>query len=455
MNLADPALKESAADIPMNLTAEQIEWINAHGPYLHSVWRSGSLRVGNEDQLSGRVEFLARKIKETLLRRFSLDQIRAFSILDVGCYDGSLLHQLEDLPFARMVGVEPRERNLRKGRMVRELLKIPTRVEFRQGDLDSLDVEEFDVVLCVGVLYHVGSLPSAVARLRSACRKILFIESICLSSRYLTPALKQEMEMKDLIYWKGERMCGLTGQKLESDLLDGSTHKTGVVSIPTLESLKLYLDLSGFGPVEILVDPPTYHKQVLKGQRPIEAVCLCTEVRPEAPLSDWPKTAIADYERGLIQAVLPRKVLEPLYRVLCLRQRWVPLSWLSLLILLSLKWSGRTSKGLASLLKLQLRDADQFEIVKNLKFSPGDKIRLEYGKLLVREGNFEEALRIFREITQKINADWRSVYRAFYWLSQVYGRLGQEEQNRWYGDLLKTCCPSFPVDGIVEEMRDV
>ena len=37
------------------------------------------------------------------------------SIADIGCYDGWILHELSDLPFKRMVGIEPRQKNIDKG----------------------------------------------------------------------------------------------------------------------------------------------------------------------------------------------------------------------------------------------------------------------------------------------------------------------------------------------------
>ena len=42
-------------------------------------------------------------------------EIKDFSILDIGCNDGWVLHQLSDLPFKKMVGIEPREKNIEKG----------------------------------------------------------------------------------------------------------------------------------------------------------------------------------------------------------------------------------------------------------------------------------------------------------------------------------------------------
>mgnify|MGYP002637223365 CR=1 FL=1 len=114
-----------------------IELANAYGPYAHGTWVGHELVIGNEEALAGRGAFLVSLIRRSILEKFTLDQISNMTLVDVGCYDGWLICQLEDLPFARMIGVEPRKKNLDKGRVIRELLGIETRVEFRQGSIES------------------------------------------------------------------------------------------------------------------------------------------------------------------------------------------------------------------------------------------------------------------------------------------------------------------------------
>lgn len=205
--------------INRGLSDEQNEMLNAYGPYTMAVWTSGDIKVGNEEGLNGRSAYFIQRIRETLLENFTMEEIKKLSILDIGCNDGWVLHQLSDLPFARMVGVEPREKNIAKGRKVREILKIPNRVEYKLGDTDNLGDEVFDIVLCVGVLYHVESIPNALRNIRKVCKRMLFIESRCLSSEYATPKLQYEIEMRDVVYKYKEQVCGLTAQKFEIPIM--------------------------------------------------------------------------------------------------------------------------------------------------------------------------------------------------------------------------------------------
>ena len=98
----------------VQFTNEQIELINAHGPFNHSAWRSGDVEITNEERLLGRGDHLVKLIRKTITDRFTKDEIALMSIADIGCYDGWILHSLSDLPFRRMVGIEPRKKILIK-----------------------------------------------------------------------------------------------------------------------------------------------------------------------------------------------------------------------------------------------------------------------------------------------------------------------------------------------------
>jgi len=160
------------------LSNKKIELINAYGPYNHAVWNSQGLKISNEERVSGRVELLAKKIRECILKNFTLDEIKKLSIVDVGYYDGWILQELSDLPFSRIVGIEPRERNIIKGKMIRELLGIESKIEFRIGDISSLGNQKFDIVICTGVLHHCESISLAIYNLSSICIRMSLLRQL-------------------------------------------------------------------------------------------------------------------------------------------------------------------------------------------------------------------------------------------------------------------------------------
>ena len=45
------------------ISSEQIEILNANGPYSMAIWRSGEVCVGNEEGLAGRSEYFIKLIQ--------------------------------------------------------------------------------------------------------------------------------------------------------------------------------------------------------------------------------------------------------------------------------------------------------------------------------------------------------------------------------------------------------
>ena len=428
------------------LTTEQIEILNANGPYTMAVWKSGDVSVGNEEGLTGRSEYFVKKIRESILKNFSVDELKDMSILDIGCNDGWVLHQLSDLPFKKMVGVEPREKNIQKGRVVREILKLENNVEYRVGDIESLQGEVYDIVLCCGVLYHVESIPTALRNIRNVCSKMVFLESRCLGSHYITDELKAEIEMRDLVYQFKDEICGVTAQKYESAYHDGSAAHTTIVNVPSTESLIMNLHILGYENIDVVADPDTYRADVWKDKRPLGGVCIA------ATLSDAPVTLdaqenawISAYEKALEAEVLPRSVLEPMYKINCLGESVELDENLSKINSFLSSADVEGIKVQADWLPEGANGKYAVEIVQNWRYRPDQKIALEYGKLLVSEGNNEEAVKVLKTITGTLNADWRAAYRANHLLATAFRQMDKQAEADKHLDLCLSGNPKFPV----------
>jgi ubiquinone/menaquinone biosynthesis C-methylase UbiE len=429
------------------ITKDQIEELNANGPYSMAIWKSGEISVGNEEGLAGRSEYFVNLIRQSILKNFTLEELKKFSILDIGCNDGWVLHQLSDLPFLKMVGIEPREKNIKKGCKVREILKLNNSVEYRLGNIESLEGESFDIVICAGVLYHVESIPVALRKVRQACKRMVFIESRCISSAYITSKLKKEIEMRDLVYQFEDDICGVTAQKYESSYHDGSAAQTTIVNVPTTETLVMNLNILGFNNIDIVADTDTYRKDVWEDRRPLGGVCISATL-PEKPvtLESEEDRWINDYEKGLEGEVLPRSFVEPLYSFFCLGDAGINFPD-NLKAIYDYLASGDDSSTIDSeLLPDSNRGKFALEIVKNWRYSPSDKIALEYGKILVAEGHIEKALDVLKSVTTKLNADWRSVYRAFHLISKLYTFQNETGKADNYRQLCLKSNPKYPVE---------
>lgn len=429
-----------------SITKQQIEELNANGPYSMAIWRSGDVSIGNEEGLAGRSQYFLNLIRKSILNNYSIEEIKNFSILDIGCNDGWVLHQLSDLPFAKMVGIEPREKNIKKGQTVRDILKLDNTVDYRVGDIESLGGELFDIVICAGVLYHVESIPLALRKVRESCKRMLFVESRCISSDYITQELKDEIELRDLVYQFEDQICGVTAQKYESAYHDGSAAHNTIVNLPTTESLVMNLRILGFDSIDIVADADKYRRDVWQDKRPLGGVCISATLSQEENTlesneGDW----INEYEKGLQREVLPRSLLEPLYKIFCLQENGVELSG-NLKSIHTYLTSNDNASLSEVLLPAENKGKYALEIVRNWWYKPSDKIGLEYGKLLKSENNFNEALDVLTKVTTTLNADWRSVYRSFHEIFSIYVKQGNTSLADKYQKLCLKSNPKYPIN---------
>jgi 2-polyprenyl-3-methyl-5-hydroxy-6-metoxy-1,4-benzoquinol methylase len=135
-------------------------------------------------------------------------------ILDLACLEG-----LFAIEFARhkanCVGIEGREANIEKARFVKDVLSL-NNLELFQDDVRNLSVEKygrFDVVLCLGILYHLDQpdVFTFMERLSDVCQKV------CIVDTRITLRPKTHVKYKDQTYF------GETGE--EHDAGDSKENK--------------------------------------------------------------------------------------------------------------------------------------------------------------------------------------------------------------------------------------
>jgi SAM-dependent methyltransferase len=165
-------------------------------------WTAHNIRLRDDlytigPDLVGGSEVRLRQISQ-LVADVVQAPIGELRILDLGALEG-----LFSLEFARrgasVVAIEGREANLEKIRFAKEVLELD-RLELRLEDVRTLDRErhgEFDVVLCLGLLYHLDApdLFLLLERMRDVCRLATVIETRI--HRY--PMARREYEGRP--YW--------------------------------------------------------------------------------------------------------------------------------------------------------------------------------------------------------------------------------------------------------------
>jgi len=150
------------AQLPHNAPLDELQGI------LESLvsWRVGPYRLGEVTIDSEWRSFLKWNRISPLLRHRS-----GMRIADVGCSNGYFMYKLATLDPELVVGFDPIERCWLQFALLQSILNVP-RLAFAPMGILSLDSfrDFFDVVLCMGVLYHQRDHALAVRRLYEAAK---------------------------------------------------------------------------------------------------------------------------------------------------------------------------------------------------------------------------------------------------------------------------------------------
>jgi len=189
--------------------------------------------------------------------------------LDIACNEGLISQRLLDWGASRTLGVDSREHNIMRARLIRDQLGIPAeRLEFEQRDLFDLDPAAdgtFDVVAMLGIVYHLEDPMGAVRLARTLTRGICLIES-------------QVVDTGEPVEWTtpaGESRSADAGFALfrepdQETMLSPLAAMPGIVSlIPNRAALVEMASAAGFSSVDVIEPMPDAHPEHRKGNRAV------------------------------------------------------------------------------------------------------------------------------------------------------------------------------------------
>jgi hypothetical protein len=102
------------------------------------------------------------------------------TIMEFGSHEGSHSLQLASIPgVERVIGLEGREDNLRRARLVKRIFGADS-IEFHQCNLENLDPRLWpicDAAFCAGLLYHLPRPWEFILKLSILCKSFLFLDT--------------------------------------------------------------------------------------------------------------------------------------------------------------------------------------------------------------------------------------------------------------------------------------
>jgi SAM-dependent methyltransferase len=100
------------------------------------------------------------------------------SVLDLGCNEGWFAHRVLEWGAARVVGLDVRAANIRRARLLAEHFGREEQLRFEHMDVFAAEtLGTFDVVLVLGLIYHLENPVGALRVARACTRGTAVVES--------------------------------------------------------------------------------------------------------------------------------------------------------------------------------------------------------------------------------------------------------------------------------------
>jgi tRNA (mo5U34)-methyltransferase len=163
-----------------------------------------------------------------------------------------------------VLGIDARQSHVDDSRLISEIYAMD-QLKFQQGDVHQQSPEQlgqFDVVLMLGLLYHLENPVGALRVCRSLCKKLCIIET------QIVPGMTGYVDYGSYAFVRPLKgSFGIIDETEETHGPEASI--TGVCLVPSLEALMWLLQKVGFTSARVLQPPPDayeqlrYHKRVM------------------------------------------------------------------------------------------------------------------------------------------------------------------------------------------------
>ncbi len=184
--------------------------------------------------------------------------------LDLASHQGWFAVNLARAGFADVLGIDARESHVEDSQLMRDIYGLE-HLSFRQGNIHDLDPEQigrFEVVLMLGLLYHLENPIGALRACRALCK------NLCLIETQIVPGMNGYVDYGSYQYVRPLKgSFGIIDETEETHGPEASI--TGICLVPSLDALIWILHKVGFSDVTVL-EPPAdayeqlrYHKRVM------------------------------------------------------------------------------------------------------------------------------------------------------------------------------------------------
>jgi len=186
------------------------------------------------------------------------------SALDLASHQGWFAVNMARSGFSRVLGVDARQSHVDDSQLISDIYGMD-QLSFQQGDIHDQNPEtlgQFDVVLMLGLLYHLENPVGALRTCRTLCKNLCIIET------QIVPGMTGFVDYGSYQYVRPLKgSFGIVDEMEDTHGPEASV--TGICLVPSLDALMWLLEKVGFSSATVLEPPEDayeqlrYHKRVM------------------------------------------------------------------------------------------------------------------------------------------------------------------------------------------------
>jgi hypothetical protein len=190
------------------------------------------------------------------------DSIANRTVIDIACHQGWFSTQLAQMGARDVLAVDARAEHVADATLIRDALDLKN-MRVAQSDVHALSPETqgtFDIVLMLGLIYHLENPVGALRVARALTKRI------CLVETQIVPGMTGVVDYGSFRFVRPLKgSFGIIDETEETHGPEAST--TGICLVPSLEALFWILRKIGFSRVEMLPPPEDAYEQLRYGKR--------------------------------------------------------------------------------------------------------------------------------------------------------------------------------------------
>ncbi len=202
------------------------------------------------------------KMLDSCLRQRLGDERGSLNALDLASHQGWFAVKMAQSGFSNVLGIDARKSHVDDSSLISRIYGLD-QLSFRRGNIheqDPRDLGQFDVVLMLGLLYHLENPIGALRTCRALCKNLCIIET------QIVPGVSGYVDFGSYQYVRP--LKGSFGIIDETDDTHGPEASiTGICLVPSLDALLWTLRKVGFSSVDVLEPPEDAYEQLRHHKR--------------------------------------------------------------------------------------------------------------------------------------------------------------------------------------------